>query len=42
MEPDGVGALYQELEERKEKLLKEGLFKDQNGHFPAFRKESLF
>ena len=27
MEPDGIGALYQELEERKEKLMKEGLFK---------------
>ena len=24
MEPDGIGALYQELEERKEKLMKEG------------------
>ncbi len=29
MEPDGVGALYQELEKRKQVLLKEGLFKEE-------------
>ena len=29
MEPDGVGALYQALEKRKQALLKEGLFKDE-------------
>ncbi|MFN6858769.1 exodeoxyribonuclease VII large subunit [Enterococcus hirae] len=39
MEPDGVGALYQELEERKEKLRKEGLFKPEHKQaLPRFPK----
>ncbi len=38
MEPDGVGALYQELEERKEKLLKEGLFQGPKQTLPRFPK----
>ncbi|HJG22878.1 MAG TPA: exodeoxyribonuclease VII large subunit [Enterococcus durans] len=38
MEPDGVGALYQELEERKEKLLKEGLFQGPKRTLPRFPK----
>ena len=38
MEPDGVGALYQELEERKEKLRKEGLFHAPKKVLPRFPK----
>ncbi|MBF8807671.1 MAG: exodeoxyribonuclease VII large subunit [Enterococcus lacertideformus] len=38
MEPDGVGALYQELEERKEKLRKEGLFQTSKKPVPRFPK----
>lgn len=38
MEPDGVGALYQELEERKEKLMKEGLFAGPKKALPRFPK----
>ncbi|MGX7174354.1 exodeoxyribonuclease VII large subunit [Enterococcus ratti] len=38
MEPDGVGALYQELEERKEKLRNEGLFQTPKKALPRFPK----
>lgn len=38
MEPDGVGALYQELAERKEKLMKEGLFQGPKKPLPRFPK----
>lgn len=38
MEPDGIGALYQELEERKEKLMKEGLFQGPKKMLPRFPK----
>lgn len=38
MEPDGVGALYQALEERKEKLMKEGLFQGPKKPLPRFPK----
>ncbi len=39
MEPDGVGALYQALEERKEKLLKEGLFSGVKKELPRYPKK---
>ncbi|MFC0233396.1 exodeoxyribonuclease VII large subunit [Vagococcus entomophilus] len=39
MEPDGVGALYQALEEMKEKLKKEGLFQAPKKMLPAFPKK---
>lgn len=38
MEPDGVGALYQALEEMKEKLNTEGLFQAPKKVLPAFPK----
>lgn len=38
MEPDGVGALYQALEERKEKLMEEGLFQGPKKPLPRFPK----
>ncbi|EPH99230.1 exodeoxyribonuclease VII, large subunit [Enterococcus faecalis 13-SD-W-01] len=39
MEPDGVGALYQALEELKEKLMKEGLFQGPKKQLPRFPKK---